>query len=123
MRRIAELHAGAARELGDEPLPIAPGHVTMDDLPLVPAAFGTVERRVLERALVFETAEPAQRFYATNRIDALRERPADGSHRARLLPRMRERSLAIIGCDGSSACRRASACSPAAAGLVREHRA
>jgi len=100
MRRIAELHAEAARELGHEPLPIAPGHFTMDDLPLVQAAFGTVERRVLEGALVFETAEPALRFYATNRIDALRDRPADGSHRARLLERMGARIEAIIDREG-----------------------
>jgi len=33
MRRIYELHRNAARELGYEPLPITPGHFTMDDLP------------------------------------------------------------------------------------------
>jgi hypothetical protein len=45
---------------------------------------------VLEGALVFETPEPALRFYASNRIDALQDRPRDASHRARLLPVMRE---------------------------------
>ena len=66
----------------------------------IQAAFGPVERCVLEGALVFETAAPALHFYATNRIDALRDRPADGSHRARLLPRMRERIEAIIAREG-----------------------
>jgi SAM-dependent methyltransferase len=101
MRRIYELHADAARELGYEPLPITPGHFTMDDLPLVQQAFPVVERHILEGALVFEAAEPALRFYATNRIDAIRDRPADGSHRARLLAPMRERIEAIIEQEGA----------------------
>jgi ubiquinone/menaquinone biosynthesis C-methylase UbiE len=37
MRRLYELHAEAAHELSYEPLPITPGHFTMDDLPLVAA--------------------------------------------------------------------------------------
>jgi hypothetical protein len=40
---------------------------------------------------VFTTSKPALRFHATNRIDALQSRPADGSHRRRLLPPMHER--------------------------------
>ena len=101
MRRIYEVHADAARELGYEPLPIAAGHFTMDDLPLVQQAFPVVERYILEGALVFETAEPALRFYATNRIDAIRDRPADGGHRARLLPPVRARIEAIIEREGA----------------------
>jgi SAM-dependent methyltransferase len=101
MRRIYELHADAASELGYEPFPITPGPFTMDDLDLVQQVFPTVERRVLEGALVFKTAEPALRFYATNRIDALRDRPSDGSHRARLLPPMRDRIEAIIEREGA----------------------
>jgi ubiquinone/menaquinone biosynthesis C-methylase UbiE len=96
MRRIYELHAEAARELGYEPLPIAPGHFTMDDLALVQHVFPRVERHVLYGALVFKTVEPALRFYATNRIDALRGRPRDGSHRPRLLSAMRQRIEAMI---------------------------
>lgn len=101
MRRIYELHACAARELGYEPLPISPGHFTMEDLPMVERAFPQVERHILEGALVFDTADPALKFYATNRIDALRDRPADGSHRSRLLPRMRERIEAEIEREGT----------------------
>lgn len=101
LRRIYELHADAAGELGYEPLPITRGHFTMDDLPLVQRVFPTVERRVLEGALAFKTAGPALRFYATNRIDALRDRPGDGSHRARLLAAMRARIEAIIEREGA----------------------
>jgi SAM-dependent methyltransferase len=101
MRRIYELHTSAARELGFDPLPITSGHFTMDDLPLVQRVFPTAERYILEGALVFETAEPALSFYASNRIDALRDAPSDASHRPRLLPAMRERIEAIIEREGS----------------------
>jgi SAM-dependent methyltransferase len=101
MRRIYELHASAAHELGFDPLPITSGHFTMDDLPLVQRVFPTAERYILEGALVFETAEPALSFYASNRIDALRDAPPDASHRVRLLPPMRERIEEIIKREGS----------------------
>jgi 2-polyprenyl-3-methyl-5-hydroxy-6-metoxy-1,4-benzoquinol methylase len=100
MRRIYELHAEAAGALGYVPLPIAPGHFTMDDLPMVQRVFPTATRQVLEGALVFKAAEPALRFYATNRIDALRDRPSDGSHRGRLLAAMRRRIEAIVEREG-----------------------
>ena len=90
MRRIYELHGRAATELGYRPLPITAGHFTMDDTPLVQQVFASVQRHVLTGALVFKTAEPALRFYATNRIDALKDRPPDNSHRPSLLHRMRE---------------------------------
>jgi SAM-dependent methyltransferase len=100
MRRIYELHAEAAAELGYAPLPITAGHFSMDDVALMQQVFPVVERHVLDGALVFTTAEPALRFYATNRIEALHDRPVDGSHRARLLPVMRERIEAIIEREG-----------------------
>jgi SAM-dependent methyltransferase len=101
MRRIYELHSSAARQLGFDPLPITSGHFTMDDLPLVQRVFPTAERYILEGALVFEASEPALSFYASNRIDALRDAPRDGSHRPRLLPAMRERIDEIIEREGS----------------------
>ena len=61
----------------------------------------SLENKRLEGALVFKTSEPALRFYATNRIDALQDRPADGSHRRRLLPPMRELIEAIIAREGA----------------------
>jgi SAM-dependent methyltransferase len=96
MRRIYELHAEAAIELGYAPMPIAPGHFTMEDLAMVQQVFPTATRQVLQGALAFKTAEPAPRFYATNRIDAVRDRPSDGTHRGRLLPAMRRRIEGII---------------------------
>jgi len=100
MRRIYQLHGNAARQLGYEPLPLVAGHFTMDDLPLVRSVFPAAERHVLEGALAFPTAEPALRFYATSRIDAIQDRPADGSHRARLLPLVRDQIAAIIAAEG-----------------------
>ena len=58
------------------------------------------EPRVLEDALVCESAGPALRFYASNRIDAMGDRHRDGSYRARLLPLMRQQIDAIIAREG-----------------------
>ncbi|MDT5118514.1 MAG: hypothetical protein QOE30_4253 [Mycobacterium sp.] len=48
--------------------------------------FPSVERHVIDSALVFADAEAAVRFYATNRIDLIQDRPEDGSHRAAAAP-------------------------------------
>lgn len=96
-----ETHTSTARELGFDPLPITSGHFTMDDLPLVQRVFPTAQRYILEGALVFETPDPALSFYASNRIDALRDAPPDASHRSRLLRAMRERIEEIIEREGS----------------------
>jgi hypothetical protein len=48
MRRIYELHGEAAGELGYAPLPIAPGHFTMDDLVMVQQVFPAITRQVLQ---------------------------------------------------------------------------
>lgn len=101
LRRFYELHAKAATELGYEPLPITPGHFTMDDTPVVSRVFSSVDRHILEGALVFKSADPALRFYATNRIDALRDRPADNSHREPLRARMRELVQTEIDREGA----------------------
>jgi len=50
-RRIYELHADAARELGYEPLPITRGHFTMDDLSLVQQVSPPVERRAVRERI------------------------------------------------------------------------
>jgi hypothetical protein len=55
----------------------------------------------LNGALVFPTAQPALRFYATGRIDGIEDRPRDNSHRAELLPLVRARIEAIIEREGS----------------------
>lgn len=101
MRRLYELHGEAARELGYQPLPISPGHFTMHDLPLVQRIFPGAQRTQFDGALVFPSAAPALRFYASNRIDALLDRPADNSHRVRLLQVMRGKIEAAIAREGA----------------------
>jgi ubiquinone/menaquinone biosynthesis C-methylase UbiE len=73
---------------------------TLDDLPLVQTAFPSVEVFAREDAFVFPAADPALRFYATYAIDAIEDRPADGSHREPLLREMRAAIEAIIARDG-----------------------
>src|SRR2546429_7856256 len=55
----------------------------------------------LTRGSVLPAPLSALRFYASNRIDALRDLPIDGSHRPRLLTVMRERIEAIIRREGA----------------------
>ena len=101
MRRIYDVHREAALELGYTPLPYSGSSFNLDHLPDVRAVFPTVKRHVQESALVFPDAEPALRFYATNRIDMIEGWDGDGGHRARLLPLVRAKSAAIIEREGS----------------------
>ena len=96
MRRLEQIHVAAARELGYEPVGGVGSHFTLEDVDLVRSVFPSVERHVYPSALVFPAAEPALRFYATSWIDRVRPRPADDSHRQRLLPVVREKMNAII---------------------------
>ena len=68
----------------------------MDDLALVQSVFPSAERYLLKGALVFTEADPAVRFYATNRIDGIENRPPDKRHRAELVPLVCKRIEAII---------------------------
>lgn len=100
MKRIYDVHAQAARELGYQPTPFDRPSFNLDHLAEVQAVFPTVVRHVIESALVFPEAGPAVRFYATNRIDLVEDAPPDGSHRERLLPRVRAHIEAIIAREG-----------------------
>ena len=60
-----------------------------------------VERHVRDSALVFPTVEPAVRFYATNRIDFIKSRPVDDSHRPQLLAAVGRKIDAIIAREGT----------------------
>jgi hypothetical protein len=53
-----------------------------------------------EPALVFPDADPALRFYATNRIDMIEGWSGDTGHRARLLPLVRSKVEAIVEREG-----------------------
>jgi hypothetical protein len=103
MARLNDIHADAAHELGYRPVRVSGdrGHVTMDDMLLVSAVFPSVERHVLEGALVFPDAEPALRFYASNRIDGIENKTVDNRHRAELLPLVRRRIDTIVKRDGA----------------------
>jgi ubiquinone/menaquinone biosynthesis C-methylase UbiE len=101
MRRIYDVHREAALELGYTPLPQGGPALHLEDLPEVQAILPTVQCHVQESALVFAEAEPALRFYATNRIDMVEGWQTDTSHRARLLPLMREKIEAIIAIEGA----------------------
>lgn len=101
MRRIYDVHYEAAIELGYTPLPFGGSAFNLGHLAEVRAVFPTVECHTQESALVFPEAEPALRFYATNRIDMVEGWQGDGSHRARLLPVVRARIEQIIAQEGS----------------------
>ena len=101
MRRIVDVHRDAALELGYAPLESRGATFHLDHLDQVRQVFPLVERHAIESALVFDDAEPALRFYATNRVDLIEDRPADGSHRARLVPAVRARTDAIIQKEGA----------------------
>lgn len=108
MKRIYDIHREAALELGYTPLPFGGSPFNLGHLPEVRAVFPTVERHVRDLALTFPEAEPALRFYATNRIDMIEGWAQRTDHRARLLPLVRAKIEAIIQREG---CFRATATS------------
>lgn len=93
------IHADAARALGYTPIEPR-GHFTLDDLDLVRSVFPTAERHVRPDAFVFRDAEAVLRFYATGRVEAIENRPGDGSHRPALLAAVGERVATILARDG-----------------------
>jgi SAM-dependent methyltransferase len=101
MQPWVALHAEVGGDLGYELEDAMVSRFTLDDLPLVQRVFPTAERHTLDSFLVFPNPEPALRFYATGLIDRVKDRPADGSHRPRLLPLMRQRIQTIIATKGA----------------------
>ena len=95
-----ELHRIAVARAGYADNPHYALRFTLDHLPLVRTAFPTAELFVRDDALAFGDAEPALRFYGTFAIDAIEDRPADGSHRAPILREMRALIEEIIARDG-----------------------
>jgi hypothetical protein len=106
--RIYKLHGTATRELRYQPRLSQPAASRWTTHGWCSRYSPVAERRVLEDALVFESAEPALQFYASNRIDAMGDRHRDGSHRARLLPLMRQQIEAISAREGGFVVPRAS---------------
>jgi ubiquinone/menaquinone biosynthesis C-methylase UbiE len=101
MQRLLDLHSEAARELRYVPREPTADTLRLEDLNSVRAVLPTAKAHVLESALVFPTAEPALRFYATNRIDLIQDRPADASHRPQLLAAVGRKIDAIIAREGT----------------------
>jgi hypothetical protein len=100
MQRLLDVHRQAASAAGYVPSETRGSSFHLDHLDRVREVFPRVQRHVVRSALEFPEAEPALRFYATNRIDFLQDLPADGSHRARLLPRVRALIDEIIQREG-----------------------
>ncbi len=94
------LPQAAAPRLGSAASPPDALRFTLDDLPLVQSEFPSAELFVRNDAFVFSDAAPALRFYATYAIDAIEDRPADGSHRAALLREMGDVIEAIVAREG-----------------------
>jgi SAM-dependent methyltransferase len=101
MKRIYDVHREAALELGYTPLPFSGSSFNLGHLADVQAVFPSVECHVRDLALVFPDAEPALRFYATNRIDMIEGWSESTAHRAQLLPLVRRKIEAIIKREGS----------------------
>lgn len=95
-----ELHRAGATRLGYAVGPHDALRFSLDDLSLVRGVFPSAEVFVRDDAFVFRDPEPALRYYATGAIDAIENRPADGSHRAPLLREMGDAIAAIIAHEG-----------------------
>lgn len=98
--RLHGLHEEAAREHGFTPAPLDSLRFTLDDLPLARSVFPSARVFVREDALVFPDAAAALRYYASYQVDSIDERPADGSHRPRLLASMERRISEIVAREG-----------------------
>ncbi len=94
------LHQAAAARLGYVTSPHDALRFTLDDLALVRTAFPTADVFTRADAFVFPESAPALRFYATYAIDAIADRPADGSHREPLLREVGAAVDAIVARDG-----------------------
>ena len=98
--RLMALHREAARELGYTEGDAGGARFTLHDLALVERVFPGAERRLHENALVFPDPAAVLRFYASGPFDGIRERTADGSHRAPLLTAMERRLRPIFEREG-----------------------
>ena len=98
--RLREIHNLSAKDLGYTPTDSVMRRFNLDHLDLVREVFPNVERFVREDAFLFPTADAALRYYASGAIDAIEDRPPDGSHRASLLALVGERIQEIIRAEG-----------------------
>ncbi|MBV9787243.1 MAG: class I SAM-dependent methyltransferase [Chloroflexi bacterium] len=100
-QRLIDVHLEIARTAGYTPLDERFDRgFSLNHLDLVREVFPNAERRIYHDAFLFPTPEPALAYYASGVIDMIAERPADGSHRARLMPLFEKRVQEIIEREG-----------------------
>jgi ubiquinone/menaquinone biosynthesis C-methylase UbiE len=100
MARLTEIHEAAARSLGYTPSPPGYERFSLEHLDLVRAVFPGAQRLVYSDAFVFPDVPAVLRYYASGKVDNIEERPADGSHRKKLLPLVADRIEATIAREG-----------------------
>jgi ubiquinone/menaquinone biosynthesis C-methylase UbiE len=108
--RIDAVHDAAARSLGFTSTLSDALRFTLDDLPLVRSVFPNARVREREDAFVFPDAASAVRYYASSMIDAIEDRPPDGSHRPRLASEVHRRIDEIVEQEGSFRVPKAAGC-------------
>jgi hypothetical protein len=101
MRRLWTLHEEAARELGYTPARYVGLNFSLDHLDLVREVFPTATIEMIPNAFVFPTPEPALQHYASGAVNALADRPADDSHRPKLLALVGAKIQAIVEREGA----------------------
>jgi len=84
-RRLTDLHDQAAHFLGYEPLHPPYRRFHLGHLPLVQEVFPEARIKLRSDAFRFPDVDAVLRYYATSLVDHVHPRPADGSHRPRLL--------------------------------------
>lgn len=99
-RRLWDLHAEAARELGFTPGEAMSRRFTLDDLDLVRSVFPGAQVYAIEDAFLFPDAEAALRYYLSGMVDMLADLPPDGVHRGLLGEAVRRRIEAIVAAEG-----------------------
>jgi ubiquinone/menaquinone biosynthesis C-methylase UbiE len=98
--RLEDLHRAAAERLGYQPVGRVIDRFNLDHVDVVREVFPRVERFIREDAFVFPSTDVAARYYASGMIDAIANRPPDGSHRTQLLPLVAEGVQSAISREG-----------------------
>lgn len=95
-RRLLDLHAGIAEQLGYAPMPPVYTRFNLGYLPVVQEVFPSARLKMRSDAFVFPDTASALAYYASGLVDHIDPMPADGSHRERLLQVMASEIQKII---------------------------
>ena len=99
-RVLEEAHDAAAQTLGLTCPVGLDERFSLDHIDLVQSVFPGATIVIREEAFLFPDSDAALRYYATGMIDRVEPLPADGSHRAKLLPLVQAQLDAIIAEHG-----------------------